>query len=145
MATVQEPRSRPKYDEFLDARLERTRQQVRAADLGVATLGLVALTFAFGMVMLLVDKWLDLHVIVRQIALGGFVIGAAPFFRIGTDGNDAGTDDFDTGIGGFCRLASTRALLRNPFKILRISIGANRGTDLWHRSTDAWHRAVGWR
>ncbi len=79
MATVQEPRSRPKYDEFLDARLERATQQVRSADLAVAGLGLVALTFAFGMVMLLLDKWLELHVIVRQIALGGFVIGAAAY------------------------------------------------------------------
>src|SRR5438105_2073624 len=73
MATVLEPRSRQKYDDFLDARLNRARQQVRFADLTVAALGLVALTFGFGLVMLLLDRWLELPVIVRQFALGSYL------------------------------------------------------------------------
>jgi collagen type III alpha len=79
MATVQEPRSRPTYDDILDARLNRARQQVRAADLTVAALGLVALTFGFGLVMLLLDRWLELPTIVRQFALGGFLVAATVY------------------------------------------------------------------
>jgi hypothetical protein len=79
MATVQEPRSRPKYDDFLDARLNRARQQVRAADLTVASLGLIALTFGFGLVMLLLDRWLELPIVVRQFALSGYLVAATAY------------------------------------------------------------------
>lgn len=79
MPTLQEPGLRSKYDAYLNLKLERARQRVRATELAIGSLGLLALTFAYGLVMLLLDRWFDLPLVVRQLALGGFVFAATMY------------------------------------------------------------------
>lgn len=73
MATVQEPRPRAKYDSLLHAHLEHARGRVRNADLLVGLLGLLSLVLAFGVAMMLADRWFVLPDWTRQVALVGFL------------------------------------------------------------------------
>lgn len=79
MATVQESRARPKYDDYLEAKLEKARSRVRMADLAAASLSLAAITLAFALVMLLADRAWELPTLVRQGSLVAF-LGVAGWY-----------------------------------------------------------------
>src|SRR5262245_48250551 len=80
MATVQEPtRSLPRHESFVEAALARARGRIRAQDLGVAALGLVAGTLTYALGLVLFDRWLQLPPLARQLALVGYLIAAAAY------------------------------------------------------------------
>ncbi|MBX7104423.1 MAG: hypothetical protein K1X57_10100, partial [Gemmataceae bacterium] len=79
MATAQVPRGPAKYDAYLDARLDRARKRVRAADLAASAFGLVAITLGYGLFMLLIDRAVQLPAIARQLGLVAYV-GLAGYF-----------------------------------------------------------------
>jgi len=79
MATVQEPKLAGKHDAFLELQLNRARQRVRSADVLLGLLGFLSLTAGYGLAMILLDRWLELPAIVRQIALCGWIIGSAVY------------------------------------------------------------------
>ncbi|MFL5329283.1 MAG: DUF4175 family protein [Gemmataceae bacterium] len=81
MSIVQEPRAKPKYEAFLDSRLDSAAVQVRWADIGVGAIGLFAFTLAYGLVMVLADRWLHLPAIARQLGLVAFIAGAVWYIR----------------------------------------------------------------
>src|SRR5262245_34337656 len=71
MATVQEPtRAAGRHESFVAAQIDRATRRIRGHDLGIATLGLVAGALAYTLVMILLDRWLVLPAIVRQVACG---------------------------------------------------------------------------
>ena len=71
MATVREPvkPSANRYEQFVRQELSRAVRRVRFLDLARAGLGLLVATMAYGLVMILLDKWLNLPLGVRQAAL----------------------------------------------------------------------------
>src|SRR5262249_29215086 len=75
MATVQEPvkSSLSRYERFVQQELGRATRRVQLLDLGRAALGFVAVTLVFGLSMMLLDKWLNLPQLVRQLALFGYL------------------------------------------------------------------------
>src|SRR5437764_924020 len=83
MATVQEPRPRPKYDAMLETRLAQAGGRVRVADLSIGLLGLACLTLCFALVMILADRFLDLSELTRQMSLVVFLAVAGTYaFRV---------------------------------------------------------------
>jgi hypothetical protein len=79
MATVQEPRAGSRFDSFVEAELVRARRRIRAQDVGIAALGLLAGTLGYALVMVLLDRWLDLSDTTRQIALFGYLAAAIAY------------------------------------------------------------------
>jgi hypothetical protein len=69
MATVQEPRAANRSEAFVEAELGRARRRIRAQDVGIAALGLLAGTLAYAIGMVLLDRWLELSDTARQVAL----------------------------------------------------------------------------
>lgn len=68
-----------KYDSFADEQLARAVARIRALDLTAACLGLVALGLAYALAVVLLDSWLVLPSLIRQLAFAGFVLGAAAY------------------------------------------------------------------
>jgi hypothetical protein len=80
MATVQEPaRPVPRHESFVEAELARARRRIRGQDLGAAALGLAAGTLAYALGMVLLDRWLLLPDLARQLALAGYLLAAAAY------------------------------------------------------------------
>lgn len=78
MATVQEPpraAAGAKYDTFVEQQLNRARARMRWIDMTVAGLGLLGVTLAYGLVMMVVDLCFDLPPAIRQYALTAFLGG----------------------------------------------------------------------
>ena len=75
MATVQEPAksSATRYERFVQKELSRATRRVQFLDLARAGLGLAIVTMAYGLAMMLLDKWLTLPQLVRQIGLFGYL------------------------------------------------------------------------
>lgn len=82
MATVQEPRTRNRPDSFVEAELGRARRRIRSQDVGVAALGLLAGTLVYALAMVLLDRWLILPDLVRQLSLFAFLAGAAVYVGV---------------------------------------------------------------
>src|SRR5262249_26452967 len=76
MATVEEPRPVSRYDTFLSSRLTKARNRIRAIDLGIAALGLIGGTLAYGVIMVLLDRSLALPAWGRQAALILYLLAA---------------------------------------------------------------------
>lgn len=79
MATVQDqPKTTTaaKYDAFVETQLARARGRIRMLDVTTAGLGLLSGFLVFGLSMVLLDRWLVLSSLVRQVALAGFVVAA---------------------------------------------------------------------
>lgn len=80
MATVHEkPRPAPRpsrYDAVVERNIERARARIRTLDLTVGLLGFLAGTLGFAVVMAILDRWLDLPSLVRQLAFGGYLVAA---------------------------------------------------------------------
>src|SRR5437588_621113 len=88
MATDMRPRrpnpapkasSGAKYDSFVGAQLGRARRRMRALDIGAAALGFLVLTLAYGLIMALLDRWLELGSLARQLAFGLYALGALAY------------------------------------------------------------------
>jgi hypothetical protein len=79
MATVQAPRPRAKFDALLEAHIEHARGRVRTSDLLTGSLGLLCLVLAFGVGMVLADRWFVLADGIRQVALVAF-LGAVGWY-----------------------------------------------------------------
>lgn len=78
MATVQEPtRGAIKHESFVDAEIARASSRIRAHDIGVASLQIILATLVYTLLMVLLDRWLDLPAGVRQVAFVGFLAGLA--------------------------------------------------------------------
>src|SRR5262249_2600507 len=69
-----------KYESFAEVQLARARNRVRLLDLGAAFLGLLGLTLAYGLLVALCDRWLELPALVRQAAFAFYVLGALAYF-----------------------------------------------------------------
>lgn len=78
MATVQEPRA-GRADAFVGEQIDRARRRIRAQDVGIAALGLIAGTLGYALGMVLLDRWLHLSDVARQIALLGYAAAAAAY------------------------------------------------------------------
>src|SRR5262245_49426314 len=86
MATVQEPRSARRAEQFVQQELARAVRRVRLLELTRAALGLVIAVMAYGLTMMLLDRWLNLPQAVRQITFVGFglfVLGYIWFVLLG--------------------------------------------------------------
>jgi hypothetical protein len=82
MATVRDPvKPEPvaKYETLVETRLAQARGRIRALDLTAAFLGFLIATMAFGLIMVLLDRWLHLSTPVRQIALCIYGIAALAY------------------------------------------------------------------
>src|SRR5260370_11438372 len=72
MATVRErPRSGsiPRHEQVVDNQLNKALQRIRVLDLSTGIFSFLAITLAFSLVMALLDRWLNLPLLARQLAL----------------------------------------------------------------------------
>src|SRR5262249_48050190 len=76
------PESLPKYEAFVDKQLARARGRIRALDLASAALGFVILTLAYGLLMVLLDRALQLAPLARQAAFGLYLAGALAYLGV---------------------------------------------------------------
>ena len=81
MATVQEPQA-GRADAFVGDQIDRARRRIRAQDVGIAALGLIAGTLAYALGMVLLDRWLHLPDAARQVALLGYLAAAAVYVGV---------------------------------------------------------------
>src|SRR5438067_2374441 len=79
MATVQTP---PRHETFVEAELARARGRIRSQDVGIAALGLVVGTLAYALGMVLLDRWLQLPTLARQLALAGYLAAAGAYVAV---------------------------------------------------------------
>jgi hypothetical protein len=70
------------YEKFVEGRLSRAIQRVRALDLATAGLGFLAITLAYGLGMALVDRWLELSPLARQFAFAGYLAACSAFLYL---------------------------------------------------------------
>src|SRR5262245_26948869 len=79
MATVQDPpktTATAQYEIIVETQLARARDRVRLLDMTAAGLGLLSGVLAFTLSMVLLDRWLVLPSLLRQVALAGFAVAA---------------------------------------------------------------------
>ncbi|MBL8795447.1 MAG: DUF4175 family protein [Planctomycetia bacterium] len=80
MPATQAPVSRQvqptKHEAFVEQEIQRAVGRIRLFDILGALFGLAILTLGYGLGMILLDRWLEFPALVRQLAFGGFVIGA---------------------------------------------------------------------
>ncbi len=86
MATVREqpkPAAPARHDAVVQQQLDRARRRIRLLDVGAAALGFLAVTLAFVLVTVLLDRRYDLAPATRQIALLGYGALAAVYLVFG--------------------------------------------------------------
>src|SRR5437899_2009714 len=71
-----------KYEAFVEAQLARARVRVRSLDLTGAALGLLILTLAYGLILALCDRWLELSPLARQAAFAVYAAGAMVYLGL---------------------------------------------------------------
>src|SRR5262245_47535492 len=82
MATVQEPTKTPvrtKHDAAVEAHLRQAEQRIRFLDVTVALLGWVLGTLGFAVVMVALDRWLELSSLVRQLTFAAFLFASGVY------------------------------------------------------------------
>ena len=86
MAIAQEPdrADLSRQGQFVRRQIRSAMNRVRMLDIASALLGLAIGVLAYGLVMILLDRWLNFSQIVRQVALVGLILGSAAFlwFRL---------------------------------------------------------------
>jgi len=88
MATVRErPRSTSavRHEQVVETQLNKALSRIRGLDLTTGFLSFLALTLGFSLIMALIDRWLSLPLLARQIALvgyGGTVVTFLAFFVV---------------------------------------------------------------
>src|SRR5437667_9458530 len=70
------PKAPSKHDTFIERQLASTRRRIRLLDLAGAGLGLLAISFGYGLLLALADRWLEMASLTRQLLFGSYVIGA---------------------------------------------------------------------
>jgi hypothetical protein len=86
VATIRDqarPAPAAKYDAAVDAYLARARRRIRSLDAAVAVLILLSGSLAFTLGMILLDRWLVLSPLSRQVALAGYALAALVYLVIG--------------------------------------------------------------
>jgi hypothetical protein len=71
-----------KHEVFVETQLARARTRIRSLDLAAAGLGLLILTLAYGLLLALCDRWLELSPLVRQTALALYSAGALVYLGL---------------------------------------------------------------
>src|SRR5215218_6865580 len=81
MATVQDPAKQgaARHDRFVQDQLTQATRRVRMLDVLAAALGLVIGVLAFGLAMILLDRWIQLPQLARQLAFFGFLAVVAAY------------------------------------------------------------------
>jgi hypothetical protein len=80
MATApQVARPAPKNETYVEEQLRRARQRIRRLDTLAAVFGFILITLAYGLALVCLDRWLTLPSLARQVALGGYVLGAGVY------------------------------------------------------------------
>ncbi|HJT78493.1 MAG TPA: DUF4175 family protein, partial [Gemmataceae bacterium] len=84
MATLNQPKPAPgsKYDAVVEAQLARARARLRTLDLTVALLGLAGGTLAYALGMVLLDRWLELPPLARQVAFLVYAVAALTYIAL---------------------------------------------------------------
>src|SRR5687768_6016683 len=85
MATVTGPGKQApsaKYDQFVEAQLERARKRIRALDLTTALLGFVAGSLAYGLAMALLDNAVKLPGPALYAGFGVYLAGALAYLGL---------------------------------------------------------------
>jgi len=88
MATMQAPAGKPvppipaRHEALVDGQLHRAVGRIRLFDVLAAVLGLAAGTLLFGLTLMLLDAWLDLPMIARLCAFGGFLLAASIYLVV---------------------------------------------------------------
>jgi hypothetical protein len=86
LATLQD-RARPpapaRYDAVVEGHLTRARRRIRTLDATAGCLGLLAGTMAYVLALVLLDRWLVLSPVARQLALGGYLLAALLYIVFG--------------------------------------------------------------
>jgi hypothetical protein len=80
--SAQAQTSGPKYELFVETQLVRARRRIRMLDLTMTGLGFVILTLAYGLLMTLCDRWLELSALSRQIAFVTYLLGAIAYIAL---------------------------------------------------------------
>ena len=63
-----------KYEGFVGEQLRRARQRIRTLDVSSALLGLLSITLAYGLLMALLDRALELSPLSRQLAFACYAV-----------------------------------------------------------------------
>src|SRR5439155_27300978 len=71
-----------RHEAFVEAQLARARTRVRALDLTGAVLGLLIFTLAYGLIVALCDRWLELPALARQTAFALYAVGALTYLGL---------------------------------------------------------------
>ena len=79
MSTTQQTPGGLKYETFVEGQLGRASLRVRFLDLMVASLGVVGMFLAYGLLVAVLDRWLELPAFFRQIAFLAF-LGVVCFY-----------------------------------------------------------------
>ncbi len=81
MSTVSQVRPSPasKYETFVEEQLARARHRIRLLDLAAAGLGFLIVTLGYGLLMVVLDRLLELPSLVRQAAFGLYLVGAVVY------------------------------------------------------------------
>ncbi len=81
MSTVSQVRPSPasKYETFVEEQLARARNRIRLLDLAAAGLGFLIVTLGYGLLMVVLDRLLELPSLVRQAAFGLYLVGAVVY------------------------------------------------------------------
>ena len=78
-ATQVPPKPTVKYESYVEEQLARARNRIRLLDLTVALLGFLIGTFAFGLVVVLLDRIFQLPSLARQAFFVVYALGAAAY------------------------------------------------------------------
>src|SRR5262249_3696085 len=76
------PPARTRHDQLVARRIVRAQRRIRGLDVAAALLGFSILTLSFGLVVILCDKWLELSVVVRQVAFVIYLLAAAAYLFV---------------------------------------------------------------
>lgn len=81
MSTVSQVRPSPvsKYETFVEEQLARARNRIRLLDLAAAGLGFLIVTLGYGLLMVVLDRLLELSSLIRQAAFGVYLVGAVAY------------------------------------------------------------------
>lgn len=81
MATVQDPVKQPgaRHERFVEDQIAQATRRVRMLDVMAAALGLAIGVMGFGLAMILIDRWLQLPSLARQVAFLGFAAVALAY------------------------------------------------------------------
>ena len=73
------PKSPRNYENFVESRLASAARRIRLLDLATAGLGFVAITFAYGLAMALLDRWFEFSPLTRQLGFVAYLIACGTY------------------------------------------------------------------